>query len=119
MHEGTVVAIIKALNQYSGRQVEGMMETECSIAETEQRFVDAIMSVVGSRVSRESITSQTRLIDDLSMRSIELLKLMLACEREIGISPADDDDLAHTLSTVGSAVEALHGLRMLKARVAG
>jgi acyl carrier protein len=94
------------------------METEWSLAETRQKFVDAILSVVGSRISREDITSQTSLIDDLSMSSIELLKLMLACDREIGVSPADDDDLVETLSTVGRAVEALHALKRSGARVA-
>jgi acyl carrier protein len=92
------------------------METEWSVAETEQKFVDAILSVVGSRVARQSITRQTRLIEDLSMSSIELLKLIVACEREIGVSPADNDDLAETLSTVGRAVEALHQLRVSKPR---
>jgi acyl carrier protein len=92
------------------------METKWSVAETEQKFVDAILSVVGSRVARGGITRQTHLINDLSMSSIELLKLILACEREIGVSPVDNDDLAETLSTVGRAVEALHQLREAKAR---
>lgn len=95
------------------------METEWSVARTEQKFVDAICSVIGNRIAREDITSQTRLIDDLSMSSIELLKLMLACDQEIGVSPADDDDLAETLSTVGRAAQALHALRWSKARVSG
>jgi acyl carrier protein len=42
------------------------------------------------------------------MSSIELLKLMVACERKMGVSPIDNDDLAETLSTVGRTVEALH-----------
>jgi len=93
------------------------MDAEWSLATTEQKLVDAIVSVVGGRIARETITSQSRLIDDLSMSSIELLKLMLACEQELGVSPADDDDLAETLSTVGRAAKALHALRRSAARV--
>jgi hypothetical protein len=59
------------------RPTEYAMETEWGVAETEQKFVDTIL-LVGSRVWRGSITRQTCLIDDLSMSSIALLKLIVA-----------------------------------------
>lgn len=93
------------------------METEWSTGETEQKFIDAILSVLGGRIARGDITGQTHLITDLSMSSIELLNLILACEREIGVSPVDGDNLDETFSTVGRAVEALHRLRTSKAGV--
>lgn len=87
------------------------MTRASNVAQTEHEFIDALLSVVGGRVSRGDIARGTRLVDDLAMTSIELLQLILACEREIGASPADNDDLAETLSTVGAAVDALHQLR--------
>lgn len=87
------------------------MSKASNVAQTEHEFIEALLSVVGKRVSRGAITRATRLVDDLAMTSIEILQLILACEREIGASPADNDDLAETLSTVGAAVDALHQLR--------
>lgn len=87
------------------------MSKASNVAQTEHEFIEALLSVVGKRVSRAAITRATRLVDDLAMTSIEILQLILACEREIGASPADSDDLAETLSTVGAAVDALHQLR--------
>lgn len=90
------------------------MEMELSTGETEQKFVDAILSVMGGRIARGEINRQTHLIIDLSMSSIELLNLIIACEREIGVSPVDGDNLDETFSTVGRAVDALHRMRAAK-----
>jgi len=92
------------------------METEWSVGETEQKFVDAILSVMRDRIARGEINRQTHLIIDLSMSSIDLLNLIIACEREIGVSPVDSDNLDETFSTVGRAVEALHRMRTSRVR---
>lgn len=54
-------------------------------------------------VEKDSISPESRFIDDLGADSLDMVELVMAFEEELGIKIEDED--AETIKTVGDAVK--------------
>ncbi len=67
----------------------------------EERVVEIVSENLG--VSKESITRQTRFIEDIGADSLDIVELVMELEEEFEITIPDEQ--AEKIKTVGEAIE--------------
>jgi acyl carrier protein len=67
----------------------------------EQRVVEIVSENLG--VSKESVTRQTRFIEDIGADSLDIVELVMELEEEFEITIPDEQ--AEKIKTVGEAVD--------------
>ena len=67
----------------------------------EERVVEIVSENLG--VSKESITRQTRFIEDIGADSLDIVELVMELEEEFEITIPDDQ--AEQIKTVGEAID--------------
>lgn len=73
--------------------------------------LDQVREIVAKQlgVEKDSITPESRFIDDLGADSLDMVELVMAFEEELGIKIEDED--AEKISTVGDAVKFIESKR--------
>lgn len=66
-----------------------------------ETIIGFINQILDRPVSKQEISPQTRLADDLGMRSIGLITLVVCCEREFKIALMASIDVRRHLATLG------------------
>ena len=68
---------------------------------TEERVVEIVSENLG--VSKESVTRQTRFIEDIGADSLDIVELVMELEEEFEITIPDEQ--AEKIKTVGEAID--------------
>ena len=85
------------------RRVQPEFEKGIHMDSTSDRLKVLLSEVYDGAIDTSSITEETRLVEDIGMKSIAMLYMAMAIEGEFGVSLTNDD--LPKMRTVGDIVE--------------